>query len=68
VDHDLLYGAVSRLVLITQILDRQYITAEQRISAKGTALTVVIGVEDYQHIFDRDHHGERPYDDRQDPD
>jgi hypothetical protein len=25
-------------------------------------------MEDDQHVFDGDHHGERPYDNRQDPD
>jgi hypothetical protein len=68
VDHDSLYGAVNWLVLLSQHLDRQYISTEQRISAKSTTLTLVIGVEDDQHVFDRDHHGKRPYDDRQDSD
>jgi hypothetical protein len=37
-----------------------YITREQRVAAEGTALALVVGVQDDEYIFKRHHDRQRP--------
>jgi len=43
-------------------------STQERVCAEGTSLTTIVGVENDTRVLDGDHHGERPYYDRQDTD
>ena len=49
-----------------QSLTVTYEASEQRVAAKSTALTFVIGMEDDEDVFDRHHERQGPDDDGQD--
>jgi hypothetical protein len=42
-----------------------YISRQQRVTAEGPAFAFVVGVEDYENVFDCHHHGQGPDDNGQ---
>jgi hypothetical protein len=44
-----------------------YIAAEQRVGAESSSFSIVVGAENDDDILERYHQGQRPEDDRQDP-